>query len=132
MADAPCNATFKAICSFSTTSLGSCKGGSVNMTPTFVKTNPGTRVSQTMGLDVLDCDAEVIHEELVTPIALGTAAASLVFTLTQLDGGSNTVTLATMRPAGASINMTSKPYSQTSRFVFDAGNTENIAPVTVS
>lgn len=132
MADTPCNATFKTTATFGGSSLGSCKGGSVNMMATYVKTRPGTRVSPAAGLDEMDVEAEVVHEELVTPIALSSAAASLVFTLTQLDGGSNTVTLVTMRPAGAQLDFRSKPYSQTSKFTFDAANTENAAPVTVA
>lgn len=132
MADSPCNATFKATATYSATSLGSCKGGGIDFQVVHTKTRPGTRISPAIGVDEIDCTAEVIHEELVTPIAVATAAASLAFTLTQLDGGTNTVTMLKMRPAGATMDFRSKPYSQTSKFTLDAADTEITAPVTVA
>lgn len=115
------------------TALASPHGGNWSEQNTVGESRPGTRKSPCAYLDTYGLRAFGRFGEHVTPITRGTVA-SLVYVLQDIDETGNvTVTLATMMMLNASGDYDGRPqHSQQYEFTLDAGDSENIAPITVS
>ena len=97
----------------------------------FAKHRPASRIAPCIAPLSYDLRATVKAAEWVTPIVRGTKGA-LVATLKILSAGAKTVTLANMQ-AGASEGSQSRDIgTQTQEFMYDSGDTESFAPITVA
>ena len=97
----------------------------------FVKHRPASRIAACTAPMSYDLRATVKAAEWVTPIVRGTKA-SLVATLKILSGSTKTVTLANMRAGASEGTQATDVGTQSQEFVYDSGDTESFAPITVA
>lgn len=132
MADAACSDTFRV------TAISLCGetrpdaiGGSINETVTFLENRPAGRVSPCIAIDAYGCGVTAEYQGHVTPVVRGTQGDT-IFTLKTLDGAAATITVADTRAGAFSADFNSKPHKNKQDAMFDAGDTENMAPISVS
>ena len=107
-------------------------GGSIVEDITWGFNRPSTRVSPCIWIEQYSCRATAKWQGLVTPGVRGTSA-TLTFTVKKLDDSGNlTIALATMRAGAAGFDFNTAPYAQTQDFMFDAGASESLVPITVA
>ena len=115
------------------TTLASPHGGSITEQVVPGESRPGTRKSPCAYIKEYALRAIAIFGEMVTPIVRGTTA-TLTYTIQDMAESSNiTIAVATMMMLNASFDFNSEPeYKQQYEFSYNPGDSENIAPITVS
>ncbi len=104
-------------------------GGSIDESIGWAETRPGTRISPAVALDSYGCDAVGTGTQRFTPIVRGTSG-TLTFTILDYAGSAaGTVAVATMLAGDYHANFSTKPHTHAQHFKFNAGNTENFAPI---
>lgn len=104
-------------------------GGSVDEKIDWAKNRPSTRLSPATAMDGYDVDAVAECSMRFTPIVRGTTG-SLTYSLLEYDGSTTGTVVVTGLLAGEyHADMKSKPHTHSQHFTYNAGNTENIAPV---
>ncbi len=133
MADTPCDNSYKIVSiAHGITYMYDPLGGSYDETVDFFEHRPGTRVSPATAINSFSARAVARFGLMATPIVRGTTG-NLVFIVQQVDrGANNTITAASMMAGAASVSFDGQPHEERQEFVFNAGNTENFAPLTIS
>jgi len=107
-------------------------GGSIDREVQFGRTRPGVRKSPALWVNEVNHRARGDCQQSQTPIAVGTKA-SLVFTLQKLDEAGNVgVTITNMRAGNVNVNLDQEPHRWSHSFEHDSGDTDDLAPVSVS
>ncbi len=104
-------------------------GGGIDEQMGWVDSMPGTRISPATAPDSFSYSAQVDCSQRFTPVVRGTKA-TLTFTLLEMDSA----TTGTVAAAGAlageyHADFNSKPHKHSQHFKYDAGGSENIAPI---
>ncbi len=115
----------------STLTMGDPVGGNVREEVTFVKNKPATRVTGCKAVDDYDVKANARFQTMITPGAKDTRA-TLTYTIKKWDGTTGTIAIANMKQGACGYDMNSAPMVQDCDFEYDPGDTESIAPITVS
>ena len=133
MANDPCNNSYKMTgIAHGATAFDDPLGGSVDESVDFFEHRPGSRLSPCTALNGYGYRAVARFAKMATPVVRGTVSG-LVFSLVQVDRtAANTVTCARASAGAASFSFDSQPHEQRQEFVYDAGDTENLAPITVA
>jgi hypothetical protein len=133
MADTPCDNSYKIVSiAHGTTYFYDPLGGSLEESISFFEHRPATRVSPATALDTYSLRGNARWGLMATPIVRGTTG-SLVFVVQQVDrGANNTITATNMMAGAARFAFDSAPHEQGMEFQYTAGNTENLAPITVA
>jgi len=117
----------------STDVVTECTGGSITEEVTFRENRPGTRKSPCIAIDSygMRCDAE--GSGFTTPIVRGTKAA-LTYTLENFaNATTSTVVASNVRAGAARFDFNASPaFKQGQEFVYDAADSESLAPIAVS
>jgi hypothetical protein len=96
------------------------------------ESRPGTRLSPSVVLDGYGLKAMVKTSQRFVPVTAGTKA-SLVITVLLFDGTTTgTITLPNMMALDGHGSGSSKPNNHEQHFVYDAGNVENISPISIT
>jgi len=107
-------------------------GGGYDENVEFFEHRPGTRISPATALNTFGYRATARFGLMATPVVRGTISG-LVFTVKQVSGGANNTITAARAMAGAvSISLDAQPHEQRQEFVYDAANSENYAPLSIS
>jgi hypothetical protein len=107
-------------------------GGSATEVVEYLKNRPGTRKSPCIAINAYDLEAEAEWQGMITPVARGDKDV-LTYTLENfLNMDVGTVACANMRAGAASFDFNTAPYKQRQKFEYDAGDAEDMAPITVS
>lgn len=133
MADTPCDNSYKIVSiAHGSTYMYDPLGGSYDETVDFFEHRPGTRVSPATAINSFGARATARYGLMATPIVRGTSG-SLVFVVQQVDrSANNTITCASMMAGQVSISLDGQPHEMRQEFTFNAGNTENFAPLTIA
>ena len=116
---------------FNSVALAQPIGGGLTESVTFIKNRPSTRKAPCVALDEYDLEGEAEFRGLVTPTVRGTKS-TLTFVLLQLDGGSTTVAATNMCMGAASMSFAGGIHRQVHRYQYDSGNSDDLAPISVS
>jgi len=133
VADTPCDNSYKLVTiAHGSTYLYDPMGGSYTENIDFFEHRPATRLSPATAMNAFGARAEARYGLMATPIVRGTTG-NLVFVCQQVDrGANNTITCAGMMAGAVSVSLDSQPHEMRQEFVYNAGNTENFAPLTIS
>lgn len=133
MSYTPVSNTYRVVsCSHGAFSYPDTIGGSVDEEIGQTDTYPGTRLSATSAIDSYKYRAVVECSHSFTPVVRGTKA-TLTFTLLEYDGSSTGTLVATNAIASEYHgDLNSKPHRHTQHFFSSAGNTEDLAPISVT
>jgi|SRR6185312_10558018 len=113
------------------TALGDPIGGSIDTTVEFLENRPGTRLSPATCIQSFSASGTAKYQTQQAPVTPGTAG-SFVVTVLGIDGSTSiAVTLATCIAGGTKMDFNSEKHSNTFDCRYNAGNTENLAPVSV-
>ena len=98
----------------------------------FGEHRPGSRISPASWVKSYSCRASVTNAEFGAPVVRGTSG-SLVLTCEQIDGTSIAITITNMLAGAANADIPHNDVAtQTQEFVYNAGNSEDYAPISVS
>jgi hypothetical protein len=114
------------------TGLGNPTDFSVDETVTFKLDRPSTRKSPCASMDEYDLTATATFRDLVTPIVRGTSGTLTIAVQKNDESGNVSISLVTMRMGAAKFTGPNPFTEEIYNFQFDAGNAENIAPISVS
>lgn len=132
MADFPSQDTFRVTgASLGGVSFDNTVGGSITETVTFLEDRPGARLSPASCIDAYGCVAEVKFQKPTTPAVRGTKA-SVTFNLKTISGSSAQISVDNMLAGAYKADFNSKPHSHTQEATYDAGDAENLAPISAS
>jgi hypothetical protein len=105
-------------------------GGRITERTNWGENRPSTRVSPALWMEAYSLEAEVTCQSVASE-TIGTKA-TLTINFEEIGGTSGSCTISNMRLADVSYSGESAPYTFTCRFVYDAGSSENISPITYS
>lgn len=98
----------------------------------FAENTPGTRISPASALQKYSLSATAKSAQFALPVVRGTIG-SLVVTMTPYSRGTGkAVTYTKMRAGAVGDDMNSAPFSRKQEFRYDAGDTEDIAPISAA
>jgi hypothetical protein len=131
--DTPCDNSYKIVTiAHGSTYLYDPLGGSYDESIEFFEHRPATRLSPASALNSFGARCTARYGLMATPIVRGTSG-SLVFVVQQVDrNANNTITCAGMLAGQVSVSLDSQPHEMRQEFVYNAGNSENIAPLTIA
>lgn len=114
------------------TSIGDPIGGNVDETVGTVNSMPGTRLSPATAIDSYKCTATAKSSLAFSPITRGTKA-TLTYTLLKYDGTTTgTFAVTNMIALGYKASFDEKPHKFSQEFEYSAGDTENLAPISIT
>ena len=127
-----CEATYRVIQITFGSALGQPMTFNINEAIEFLKNYPGSRVTPCVVLNKYDLTAEAAYQTHATPFARGGAAQTLTGVLQDMNFNSVTFSLDTMIAGEFTLDTNTQPHLSKQKFQFNPGDTENLAPISVS
>ena len=132
MADLPSSDTFRVTgASLGGVAFDNTIGGSITETVTFLEDRPGARLSPASCIDAYGCVCEVKFQKPTTPAPRGTKDVCS-FALKTISGSAATISVANIAAGAYKADFNSKPHSHTQEGTYDAGDAEELAPISVA
>lgn len=133
MADAPQNDTFRvaSIVGPGSTTFNDTIGGTIDETIGIVASRPGARLSPAACIDSYDCRCVARSAKRYTPIVRGTAG-SFTFDVLEIGGSSGSIVVANMVASEYHANLNVKPHEHEQHGFYNAGGTEDLAPISIT
>lgn len=113
--------------SHSSMTMASPASFSANLEITYGEIRAGTRRAPCLYISTMDAGASCTFQEFVTPGTAGTKA-SLTITLEKADTTTGTLVCSNMRLGTVSWAGQGAPFTETSEFKYDSGDTEVLNP----
>lgn len=133
MADSPSHDSFRvtSISGPGSTTFDDTTGGTIDETIGVVSSRPGARLSPASCIDSYDCRCVARSAKRYTPIVRGTAGA-FVYDVLEIGGSSGSISVANMVAGEYHANMNTKPHEHEQHGFYNAGDTEDLAPISVT
>jgi hypothetical protein len=133
VADTPCDNSYKIVSIVACgTNLYDPLGFTYTETVDFFEHRPASRISPASAINSFGARCNCRYGLMATPIVRGTTG-SVVVTVQQVDRtANNTITMAGAMAGAVEVSAESQPHEMRQEFVYNAGNSENFAPLTIA
>lgn len=112
------------------TDLGDPVGGSIDSTVEFIRNRPGTRISPSIAMQSFDVNCVGKYQTQQNPVTPGTMG-DFVITVLTIDGNPIAVTCSDCMAGGTKMDFSSEKHVNSFDCTFNAGDTENLSPISV-
>jgi len=127
---ADCDAAFRVVSLTHNSARPLPIGYGINEEVSFLENRPGVRVSPCSVLDSYGCKVSFKYQGKVTPEVRGTTGSCVIVLLTM--AAANVTITVTKMLAGAYQSGSGKPFEDEQDFVYNAGATEDLAPISIA
>lgn len=132
MSDTPSNDTFRVTgATMCGTTFNDVVGAHIDETIGKMQSRPGARLSPASCIDSYDSAGGVRFQKRQTPAVRGTAG-SFTINVLEIGGTAGTIVHTGMVAADYHFNGNVKPHEHEQNCFYDAGNTENLAPISTT